>query len=295
MFLRRSESIRVLQAAQEAVITAVFWSSLARYYYFMTSGSWGLWHDEIHLDHVNEMPIRFPENKRLRNRIVRVVKKLQNLDRDLAGLALGWEMAHGRLPELEKELDAAVFDLYQLNTAERDLVHEFCSIGLNLFYRSRNSEAVREVHRPERSVGTLEDVSGAKVGLAAYLRVFLESWKRELDADGDLVWQVLSPPSRAPLLAVSFGIYDKRVPLPDGEDRGQWRDVLAKLEKVSLVPMGRSRIFVDTFFRHVGDQELLFVKRNEQRFWSRSAAREDVGSTLAFLMNQEDITLSKRL
>ena len=44
----------------------MFWSSLARYYYFITSGSWGLWHDEIHLEHVEEMPILFPTDAGLR-------------------------------------------------------------------------------------------------------------------------------------------------------------------------------------------------------------------------------------
>ena len=50
---------------QEAVITAIFWSSLARYFYFTTSGSWGLWHDEILLEDVKAMPICFPKDNQL--------------------------------------------------------------------------------------------------------------------------------------------------------------------------------------------------------------------------------------
>ena len=281
-----------LEPWQEAVITAVFWSSLARYYYFLTSGSWGLWHDELHLKNVEEMPIRFPANAGLRDRIVRVVTELQNLDLNPQGMALGGTAVQGRIPKLERELDDAVFDLYQFNAAERDLVYELCTIGLDLFYQKQNSKAVGEVARPNRSVGTLVDVSNAKAGLPAYLRVFLESWKRELGADGELVWRVLSPPSQAPLLAVSFAIYDKDAPQPNDGDKDDWLNVLAKLEQSSLIPTSGSRVFVDTFFRYVGDQELLFVKRNEQRFWSLTAAREDAESTLTYLMNQEDKALS---
>ena len=280
-----------LQTWQEAVITAVFWSSLARYYYFITSGSWGLWHDEIHLKNVEEMPIVFPTGARLRERIVCVVTELQNLDLNPQGLAFGEARAGWRIPELERELDAVVYDLYGLNAAERDLVDELCTVGLDLFYRKRNSEAVGDVARPDRSVGTLADVSNANAGLAAYLRVFLESWKRELGSDGELAWRVLSPPSRAPLLAVSFSIYDKNAPPPSDGDKEDWRKVLAKLERSAQIPTGGSRIFVDTFFRHVGDQELLFVKRNEQRFWSRTAAREDAESALTYLMNHDHIVL----
>jgi len=283
---------RGLEKWQETVIAAVFWSSLARYYYFTTSGSWGLWHDEIHLENVEGMPIHFPTDVGLRDRIVRVVEELQELDLDPQGLALGSTAAHRRLPALERELDDAVFDLYQLNVAERDLVREMCTVGLDLFYRNQKSEAVSEVPSPNRSSGTLADVSDAEVGLPAYLRVFLESWKREMGAGGELVWQMLSPPSRAPLLAVSFAMHDKNAPIPNGGDADAWRNVLTKLEQSSLIPMGGSRIFIDTFFRHVGDREVLFIKRNEQRFWTRTAAREDVESTLTYLMNQEPIALS---
>ena len=281
-----------LETWQEAVITAVFWSSLARYYYFNTSGSWGLWHDEIHLENIRQMPIRFPADAGLRERIVRVVTELQNLDLNSQRLLLGGTRGRQQIPELERELDIAVYDLYRLNAAERDLVDELCTVGLDLFYRKQKSEAVREVARPDRSVGTLADVSNAKAGLSAYLRVFLESWKRELGEDGELVWRLLSPPSGAPLLAVSFSIYDKNAPLTNDGDEEDWSKVLTKLGRSSQIPTGVSRIFVDTFFRHVGDQELLFVKRNEQRFWSRTTAREDAESALTYLMNHDHIALS---
>src|SRR6185437_8915174 len=280
-----------LERWQEAIITAVFWSSLARYYYFVTAGSWGLWHDEIHLENVEEMPIQFPADVGLRDRIVGVVEELQELDLNPQGLALGGMAARQRLPALERELNDAIFDLYQLNAAQRDLVLEMCTLGLGLFYRNRKSEAVGEVTRPSRSTGVLADVSKAKTGLPAYLRVFLEIWKRELGVDGEFVWQVLSPPSRAPLLAVSFAVQDKEALMPDGGDPNSWHKVLGKLAQSYRIPAGGSRIFIDTFFRYVGEREILFVKRNEQRFWTRTAAREDVESALTYLMNQGPVVL----
>ena len=101
----------------------------------------------------------------------------------------------------------------------------------------------------------------------------------------------MSPPSHAPLLAVRFttryknGRPVKRLEAPDS---ASWASVLADLQKHALVP-GTARIFVDTFFRYVSDREILFIKRNERRFWTRTAAREDAESALAHLMNLEDI------
>lgn len=280
-----------LEPWQEQVITAIYWSSLARYYYFTTTGAWGMWHDEIHMEDVEEMPIRFPKDAILCDRIVRIVQELQNLDLKPDGLELGGIQAQQRLPELERALDAAVFDLYQLSSAERDLVGEMCTVGLELFYRNQKSDALREVVPPGPSFGTLVEVLQANDGLSAYLRIFLERWNHELAPNGELIWRVASPPSHAPLLAVSFETHYRNtaVPASTGSRAGAWRDILAKLEQSSRVHADSSRIFIDTFFRDVSERGVLFIKRNERRFWTRTAAREDAESALTYLMNLEDV------
>ena len=281
-----------LEKWQEDVITAVFWSSLARYFYFTTSGSWGFWHDEIHLEDVEQMPICFPKDVKLRNRIVRVVGELQGLDeQSAANFGLFQQTSPTDLRELEEKLDEAIFDLYQLTPAERDLVRDKCSIGLDLFYQRQKGKALAKVVQPARSFGTLSDLSQTENGLSAYLRTFLEVWNAELTPDGEFVWRILSPPSRAPLLAVSFITRyksDQAPPESPNNETETWSGVLAHLQQDSLVPAGTSRIFIDTFFRYVSDREILFIKRNEGRFWTRSTAREDAESALTHLMNLED-------
>jgi hypothetical protein len=278
-----------LEAWQEAVITAIFWSSLARYYYFSTTGSWGLWHDEIHLENVQDMPICFPKGGELRDRFVSIVGQLQNLELNPDGPLLGSAQAVHKLPELERELDEAVFQLYQLTNGERDLVHEMCTVGLDLFYRNQNSDALREVIRPACNVGTSVDLGQTEDGLSAYLRIFLKTWNAELSPDAEFTWRVLSPPSRAPLMAVSFETRYKNEPVTkNGENDAQlWRGALAKLDQTSLTRAHSARIFVDSFFRYVSEREILFIKRNERRFWTRTAAREDAESALTYLMNSE--------
>jgi hypothetical protein len=282
--------LKGLEEWQEAAITAFFWSSLARYYYFTTIGSWGFWHDEIHLEHVKDMPVCFPRQTELRNRLVTVVKKLQGLEFDPDGLELGSAQALHQLPHLEKELDDAVFDLYDLTAAERDLVHEMCTVGLDLFYRKESSDALRPVIQPVNNIGTLASLDPAQDGLSAYLRVFLKAWNAELDQDAEFVWRVLSPPSGAPMMAVSFTTHYKNVEVPksNNDDAQAWRTVLTKLDQSSLTHTNSSRIFTDSFFRYVSENEILFVKRNERRFWTRTAAREDAESALTYLMNSAD-------
>jgi hypothetical protein len=64
--------------------------------------------------------------------------------------------------------------------------------------------------------------------------------------------------------------------------------LLVKLDRSSHLHSNSSRIFVDSFFRYVSDSEILFIKRNERRFWTRTAAREDAESALTYLMNSAE-------
>ncbi len=310
-FRNSIEGIRFEHLApwQEQTILGIFWSSLARYYYFTTAGSWGLWHDQLHLENIEQIPIRLPHEKALRDRITRTVARLQDLgtrrpisagkttarkqqDRQME-LGLPASAKHisaannQSVRALLIELDEAVFDLYELSAAERDLIGQMCDLGLDFFYRDHESTAVEPVTRPVRKTGTLADVARAQDGLPAYLRTFLEWWNEELAPDGQFAWRVLSPASGTPLLAVCFETRYARnaKELSNASNEQDWHNVLKLLDEHALVPTGSSRIFTDTFFRVVTEREILIVKRDERRFWTKSAAREDAEAATVRAMN----------
>jgi hypothetical protein len=97
-------------------------------------------------------------------------------------------------------------------------------------------------------------------------------------------------------MGVSFTTQYKNAPLSEDneDDAQQWRSLLAKLDRSSHVHANSSRIFVDSFFRYVSDSEILFIKRNERRFWTRTAAREDAESALTCLMNSAEPAQGRR-
>ena len=143
-----------------------------------------------------------------------------------------------------RQLDLAIFDLYELNAAERDLVQEMCAVGLDLFYHNQKSDALGGVAAPKRAVGTLADVYGSKDGLSAYLATFLQNWKVESDPDEEFGWRVLSPPSRAPLLAIAFAKeYNKGALSGKTEDeKNDWQAVLTRLDRLSRVHAKKSAL-----------------------------------------------------
>ena len=273
---------------QEAVITAIFWSSVARYFYFLTSSSWGFWHFELHLNEVEEMPVTFPQTPELQERIVNIVRELESVQVP-SGEHVLEPIVSDRIAELEVLLDDAVFDLFELNISERDLIRDMCGLGFDLFYKHRKSAALKRVIQPRDKIASLQDLPSEEVGLATYLRTFLEIWNKELPPGSELISQILTPRSNAPLLAVSFVTHYQKNSLASHSEESQrtWDALLARLQANSLLQIDNSRIFIDTFFRYVGDREILFIKRNERRFWTKTAAREDAESTFVHLMNLE--------
>jgi hypothetical protein len=141
---------------QAKVVLAILWSSLTRYFLFMTSGTWGLWHDEVKKDVLYSLPIRFPSDDSLTAGIVAAVDALRQLpaEVDPAMLFSGDGMSKPErdklIDELEWRLDQAVYKLFDLTEAERERVEEFRDLDLDLFYRGMESDAVRPLDWPDR-------------------------------------------------------------------------------------------------------------------------------------------------
>ncbi|MBK8256901.1 MAG: N-6 DNA methylase [Polyangiaceae bacterium] len=262
---------------QERIILGVFWSALAKYYFWLTAGSWGMWHDELHLHFAGRIPIAFPHDPALRSRIVATVDKLRDAP------------SNGRsIADLEAKLDEAIFDLYELNDADRDLVRDMCDVGLDFFYERAQSAAVLPTKLPKTHYGLASDLpNGRDNGLTGYLQVFLHHWNADLGPDGELAWEVIAGPGTAPVLAALFSTVPRgERPTPTAAGRtNAWNEVLRHIAEAALVPEdAHHTIYTDTFIRAVGAHEILIIKRNEMRLWTRSAALADADATVAQAM-----------
>lgn len=272
------------------VLLGILWSSLARYYFWMTATSWDMWHPEIYLEHIKKMPVRLPNSHNLRKRIIRIVDDLQNRS-DEADLIMEKVKRSTRkeITKLENELDKAIFDLYGFTEAERDLVKDMCEVGLNLFYKGPKSKALKplKITAREKTIGTADDLTESPTAvpneLRDYLLAFLQYWNRELqEEEGEFSWQIICPGGKFLMLAVVFATKSLKEPLPEinNSDEKEWASVLKRLEKTSMVPFGSRQVYVEGLVRSVSDTEIIIIKRNEKRLWTASMAREDAEATL---------------
>jgi hypothetical protein len=266
-------------------ILAIFWSSFARYYLFLTTGSWGMWHDELNQTIIGNMPIALPEDPQLRARLVGIVDQLQALSLHSSS---DENSLVDRTRKLESELDEIVFDLYGLNNAEKDLVRDMCDVGMTLLYKGSAILTPCRLLLDEKQFGSETDIARSRTRLAEYLKTFLRSWKNGLDSAAELRWQILSP-SDSPLLAILFYPQDTKIETTQRKMPYSWSDVLKKIDDSSVQPFGSRRIYIDSFIRLVTKEEIVVIKRNEARFWTRSAAREDAEATQLKTMNLQEL------
>jgi hypothetical protein len=121
--------------------------------------------------------------------------------------------------------------------------------------------------------------------LAGYLDAFLDVWNGELEPDGEFRWRIIRPP-KIPMLAIAFESesMSNRLPPPRNDDAYDWTRVLERIDEDSHQPFGSRRIYLEGLARIVSEHEVLIIKKNERRLWTRSAAREDAEATLAQAM-----------
>lgn len=275
-----SFGLRGLQDWQEKVLLGIFWSDLARYYLFLTTGSWGMWHDELAMASIARMPIVMPSDAGVVAELIKIVDELRTSNfKVTASLFDGNQTSSPE--ELVTRLNKAVFEIYELNAAERDLITDMCGTGLDFLYQKQASAAVRPLPLPAKRIGFAGATAIPDTEIERYIQLFLRLWSKDLSAQARVEWQLFSSQSGAPLLAVLFTLHDQQAPRRTKQSGAldDWADVLELLDKNSREFAGSRSIYIDSFVRLVTENTILLVKRNEKRFWTSTAARQDAEAT----------------
>jgi hypothetical protein len=161
-------------------------------------------------------------------------------------------------------------ELFELTEAERDLVADF--------WAGRAELATAGVQL-DQEIDTLDPL------LAGYLRVFADVWRAQLPGRFRLDARVWSDPDAAVIAAV-FDIASADVapaPAASSRERQAWSDVLSGYALEGRETRSGS-LLTHGMVRAVAGSTIVLVKRNEQRLFSRTAAREDAEATIAQAM-----------
>lgn len=263
----------------------ILWSSFGRYYFFMTSATWGLWHYQIHFeDELLQLPLVLDEQNSHTRRVISAVKKLREYnptERDLLNVSgIPREEIAKRRALMELDLDNAVFDLYELNESERDLIRDCTQIALPFLYQPYNCSALEKAESGRGSLW-LED----------YAQIFGQYWNAYLKP-GQEIRADVHIGANDNLLAFEFYISIKSKPWMLKPKYENWGDVLDRLEKTIACPMGTSQIILDGVVHAITNDTMIVIKRNTRRFWTKSIAREDAEVMLFKALQREGKAVS---
>ncbi|WP_143159546.1 hypothetical protein [Paracoccus solventivorans] len=157
------------------MVLGVMWSSLGRYLLFMTAGSWGGWHDKVTARDLLRMPVRLKpswgmpkvKHDEAAMRIVQAVAQLRDLpSHDPLARGLFYTSSHEN-PEENwlGVLDEAIFDLFELSKAERDLIEDFWAENHELYWKGAEAEATKRLTLAGTLNGTQADFPATPIVL----------------------------------------------------------------------------------------------------------------------------------
>lgn len=237
-------------------LIGIMWSSLFRYYMFMTASTWGTWRQEIHLNEVLEFPVA-SFRKDIIEKLEKLVAGIRLVHSQPESLFITPDVRH-----LEEQLDQTVFDLYRLTDFERTLISDRCNYDIDYFYNDLNSIACK----PIKKANDLND----------YIESFKIQWSKSLAEDEFFEAQVLFSKDHS-MLGVIFNLTTKTN--PGIHQKGHDSIEISEFKGLLTKEISR-KVFIEGIFRHVSDNSILIIKRNHRVNWTLTEAKVDADSTL---------------
>jgi hypothetical protein len=248
-----------LPSAQRAgahLLAAVLNSALASWFFIMTAAEFGIWKQRLFVQDVELLPVPQLDHA-VRSKAGRRLLKLEQAFRQGASLEDGW-----------KSLDEAVFDLYELDEADRVVIRD------GLFRASWEWKPGRKASVQPVDIEHLSN----------YAQVFLSSIDGWLSARKRrrMRAEVFDLPKGDALRVVRFVLEEKHGPSrlevvrPDSE----LSDLLTRIGKRLNVRLASS-IIGQRELRVHGRAEVVIIKPAARRHWLGVAALEDADAVIA--------------
>lgn len=229
-------------AEELRVISGLLNSSVAHYWLFMTSSSWGVEREQIQLNEYLSLPIP-PVTGVARQEILYVVEA-----------AFGGRSTED---ELRKTLDSAVFRAYGITPGEEDLVRDGLEVRLDE-YRSGPRSAAYELPSPEDFDAYCEIIASHLNSMESI------SWNAEF-IERSSGFAVVACRAGISLSEYNFDFSIDRLLSMANAPLNEWLSPAAVMQPSVIVVEGTS---------------VYLVKPDERRCWTRSGARSDAGEVL---------------
>ena len=238
------------------LLSAYLNSSVARYYHFLTSSSWGVERSELLLKEHRGFPCPIPDkNDSLFREVVSLVDHVRE---------------NGPYDSWRSDLDKLICKIYDLTPSEQIIMGDFTETVIDLHHSGTLSKAYDPPSESDltRYSQTYEDVFTSLTGKSS----LLNSSARTVSSTYCVVSFSLASESKLAQSSLLEKLYDER---------------LAILEEIANEQDGeRSQLRKN--IRVYEGKTIHIMKPGERRFWTRLAAYNDADATLSELLRVDN-------
>lgn len=247
---------------KKIILTAFLNSKLANSLLFWTSSTWGIERDRLQKDEILLLPSPF------------AVLSDESKDRLIDLVAEITKMKKSPLKQddtvLVERIDELFYEAFALTSEERILVEDAIKFDMDLFYKERNSVALRPAQ--------IEEVTLYAKVLCNEINTFMTGQ-----------------------LSVSLKIYDanvgdalRMVVLKFGEDSTISTVKIASIHSVlknlnrGLINRKSSHLYAQKILTYYDENTITLVKPNSKRYWTRSQALDDAIVLLSDILTMKE-------
>jgi hypothetical protein len=232
---------------------------LATYYLFLISSSIGIEREEIKVNEIYELPVKFDEA--LFNELSK------SLDEIKSRITLNYPMIID-ISDLEKSINQTIFDLFSLNPTERILIEDFMNITISLLFDGHKSSALKPISVTENKT---------------YATFLCKELNQYLSIDKSIInASVFDIKKDTPLniVKISFAKTKKEIDLFGTDLYVQY---LSAINKYTISSLAKS-IYIQKQIKYYDENTIYIIKPNQKRFWSRSSAINDAKELISEIL-----------
>lgn len=246
------------------LLAAYLNSSLVLYYLFLTSSTWCIERTDIHLAEYRTLPFTIPSDKTVFSNILTTYDQLSKLvAEDTKNFQKNQEFV-----ELKDKLDNHIFDMFDLDSDQRQLILDITKYSINYFQdysKSSKSKSIPDcTRRPDSYI------------LEEYAKLFSNKLNRHLSRHNYKIVTTIYL-SDSPLEVMTFALAPKDTKQKDIKvinSNDEYLNIIKKLDNMVLKQTGDS-LFTTKNLRIFEGSKFHLIKPSEIRFWAKSMALND--------------------
>ena len=239
-------------------ISIIFNSDLAKYYFFLTSSSWGIERDRIVLTEY----LKFPYLELLESENIQFEKT--NFEESVN--LINQENQHFDKNVWEKK----IAELYQLSKDNLVLINDTLELSIDLFYKQEKSLALKPVVKEQTN-------KYAQI-ISSELNEFLKGQNVFVNA----TIYSLKDLKSSPLMMIKLSHENTKKDISFSNERID--EELKKLDQYLWKKKAKNIYFRKKLNYKKGD-DIYIIRPNQRRFWSQSMAFEDASELILEILN----------